>query len=250
MYKRRKLVALFVAFVLLLLPSCTLIPDQPADETSQSPTETTQSVYEAPNTDGETIYAYEDFAYRYTRTSNGTPMYMGLDMDISARKMESFEKSFPAKKINKAEELQYTTYTIYNNGKYYRAFAVFERFSSDPAEMWIHFETFYMNRTLSYLDFSNISAGSTMDDVNAVDPVAGLCREPLYYTVDESNKIHFSVQHLLKDGILKITYVQNSWEDAPIVEEIVISEDFSVESCYTDTVYSLRVELCDYVNYP
>ena len=64
----------------------------------------------------------------------------------------------------------------------------------------------YVKKNLSYKDFTSIKEGTSVEDVEAIDPVTTVYKNRMYnYDTNEKKPISYSM-HYLKDGILTIFY--------------------------------------------
>ena len=97
----------------------------------------------------------------------------------------------------------------------------------------------YVYKTLSYSDFDGITAGDSIDEVIAVDKTAQLAKNE--YDIADAYKYSM---HLLKDGLLIITY--DKTDGNIVVKDKIFSEDFIFDYFslfnFTDEQFALMEE--------
>ena len=170
-------------------------------------------------------------------------IYASISSSLTELRM--FNKFWPVSNIRAVnDELVYTAYTIEKDGGLYRAFFFFTRsLSASQQEVWtLTGNVFFMNKTLSFSDFSGISVGCTIEQVAAIDPVAD-------FQFLETWEKPFETNHILKDGILTISYARESEGDEPKVTEISFDKDFTVKSFDSEKTFHFRIDPEDYENY-
>ncbi len=96
---------------------------------------------------------------------------------------------------------------------------------------------FYLVRPLEYSDFADIHIGSTNAEVHAVDPVV----YPGLYP-DDYPKEPFKSYHLMKDGVLTITYSFEPEADRPLVSAMDYDDSFTFAS-YKNSDYRMNVRI-------
>ena len=93
-------------------------------------------------------------------------------------------------------------------------------------------------RPLEYSDFANIHIGSTNAEVHAVDPVV----YPGLYP-EEYPKESFKSYHLMKDGVLTITYSFNPEANRPLVSAMDYDDSFTFAPYGKDDDYRMNVKV-------
>ena len=97
---------------------------------------------------------------------------------------------------------------------------------------------FYVMKALEYSDFANIHIGSTNAEVHAVDPVV----YPGLYP-DDYPKEPFKSYHLMKDGVLTITYSFEPEADRPLVSAMDYDDSFTFAPYGKDDDYRMNVRI-------
>lgn len=83
---------------------------------------------------------------------------------------------------------------------------------------WVLHHSVYVKKSLEQSDFQDLRLGDTIEDVEKIDPVAGVVKK---YTT-----FPWTV-HLLRDGIIKITYTIND-NGIYIISEIQRDDNFEL----------------------
>ena len=100
---------------------------------------------------------------------------------------------------------------------------------------------FYVMKALEYSDFANIHVGSTNAEVHAVDPVV----YPGLYP-DDYPKEPFKSYHLMKDGVLTITYSFEPDADRPLVSAMDYDDPFTFEPPHCNYIMNVKVDPNDF----
>ena len=120
-------------------------------------------------------------------------------------------------------------------------YVFFERFAKRCNETheswWRKGNVFYVAKALEYGDFADIHVGSTNAEVHAVDPVV----YPGLYP-DDYPKDPFKSYHLMKDGVLTITYSFEPEADRPLVSAMDYDDSFTFAS-YKNSDYRMNVRI-------
>lgn len=141
------------------------------------------------------------------------------------RTLESFNSMAPIVCIRKvSQELLYTVH--YNQGDYIYGFFKYD----DDEKCWISTNEIYEScKKLNKADFELISVGNTLEDVLEIDP-----SQKRAFRFKRVYEKEFTSHHILKDGLLTITYegeVDNKtqpaditvksmeWSELPILEQ-------------------------------
>ena len=102
---------------------------------------------------------------------------------------------------------------------------------------WRRGNVFYVAKALEYSDFADIHIGSTNAEVHAVDPVV----YPGLYP-EEYPKESFKSYHLMKDGVLTITYSFNPEANRPLVSAMDYDDSFTFKP-YESSDYIMDVRI-------
>lgn len=99
-------------------------------------------------------------------------------------------------------------------------------------------------KTLNYSNFSSIKIGSSLEAVNAIDPIVSEIQKVFQSNNDQ---IRFS-KHLLKDGLLIISYRQNNGKF--IVSNMAFYPDFKVKETVQNrhSTYDYSILPQDYID--
>ena len=120
-------------------------------------------------------------------------------------------------------------------------YVFFERFAKRCNETheswWRKGNVFYVAKALEYSDFADIHVGSTNAEVHAVDPVV----YPGLYP-DDYPKESFKSYHLMKDGVLTITYSFEPEADRPLVSAMDYDDSFTFAP-YKNSDYRMNVKV-------
>ena len=121
-------------------------------------------------------------------------------------------------------------------------YVFFKRFAEECNETseswWRRGNIFYLVKPLEYSDFADIRIGSTNTDVHAVDPVV----YPGLYP-DDYPKDPFKSYHLMKDGVLTITYSFEPEADRPLVSAMDYDDSFTFAPYGKDDDYRMNVRI-------
>ena len=121
-------------------------------------------------------------------------------------------------------------------------YVFFERFAKRCNETheswWRKGNVFYVAKALEYGDFADIHIGSTNAEVHAVDPVV----YPGLYPEDYP-KEPFKSYHLMKDGVLTITYSFEPEADRPLVSAMDYDDSFTFAPYGKDDDYRMNVRI-------
>ena len=124
-------------------------------------------------------------------------------------------------------------------------YVFFERFAKRCNETheswWRKGNVFYVAKALEYGDFADIHVGSTNAEVHAVDPVV----YPGLYPEDYP-KEPFKSYHLMKDGVLTITYSFEPDADLPLVSAMDYDDSFTFEPPHCNYIMNVKVDPNDF----
>ena len=124
-------------------------------------------------------------------------------------------------------------------------YVFFERFAKRCNETheswWRKGNVFYVAKALEYGDFADIHVGSTNAEVHAVDPVV----YPGLYP-DDYPKEPFKSYHLMKDGVLTITYSFEPDADLPLVSAMDYDDSFTFEPPHCNYIMNVKVDPNDF----
>lgn len=126
---------------------------------------------------------------------------------------------------------QKSMYFIYETDDGTRVFVFF--FESDNFQ-YTRGYPIVMKKSLSMDEFSTFNIGDSIDDVEAVDPIAALYRkgydtlsDDLVYQLYVGGREKISTIHLLTDGIVRIDYSRNK-DGIYVIEHISRADDYTI----------------------
>ena len=120
----------------------------------------------------------------------------------------------------------------------YVFFEKYEERCNETYESWWHKgNVFYVMKALEYSDFAGIHVGSTTADVHDVDPVV----TPGPYPDDYPES--FASYHLMKDGVLTITYSRDSESNQYLVSAMDYDDSFTFAPYGKDDDYTMNVRI-------
>ena len=179
--------------------------------------------------DIQTVYNVSDFSQGLGILGYGDI----LNLSSKPRSLYSINKVFPVEYINQIDDE--TAYAVYKTNigddETTYLYLFFEKLD-DQRELvdeqtetwWLMDRAFFAKKALQYCDFSDIKAGSSIFEVNAVDPLVnpnvgsdGLITEP------------FNSYHLLKDGVLRIQYAFDETDNIYRVTETEYVDTFEIQ---------------------
>ena len=140
------------------------------------------------------------------------------------------------------EDHLYVVYkTVGRDNQIWYSYLFFERIAERCNETheswWRRGNVFYVAKALEYSDFADIHIGSTNAEVHAVDPVV----YPGLYP-EEYPKESFKSYHLMKDGVLTITYSFNPEANRPLVSAMDYDDSFTFKP-YESSDYIMDVRI-------
>ena len=141
------------------------------------------------------------------------------------------------------EDHLYVVYKVYGrDDMILYTYVFFKRFAEEcnvtSESWWRRGNIFYLVKPLEYSDFADIRIGSTNTDVHAVDPVV----YPGLYP-DDYPKEPFKSYHLMKDGVLTITYSFEPEADRPLVSAMDYDDSFTFAPYGKDDDYRMNVRI-------
>ena len=122
---------------------------------------------------------------------------------------------------------------------FFESFA--KRCNETHESWWRKGNVFYVAKALEYGDFADIHVGSTNAEVHAVDPVV----YPGLYP-DDYPKEPFKSYHLMKDGVLTITYSFEPDADLPLVSAMDYDDSFTFEPPHCNYIMNVKVDPNDF----
>ena len=179
----------------------------------------------------------------------GTGIFNLLNMDYY----------FPISKITQLNNnLIYAVYDVLDdNGTQYNMYVFFERgkdyegetvnqitedsYVLSPEKWGITGRILFMNKTLSFADFSSLQAGDSVEKAEAIDPVVSIMKEE-----KASSATYFHSYHLLTDGSLLLVFNRDSTDEDFTLVSIEFDENFIFDG--PDGEKELRIRASDYAN--
>ena len=190
----------------------------------------------------------EDIQNIYQR--NDTDLYFGvysygeLTGDLNISSLYRINNIFPIEFMKQIDEDHlYVVYKVYGRDDMilytYVFFDKVPEECNETCESWRRRgNIFYLVRPLEYSDFADIHIGSTNAEVHAVDPVV----YPGLYP-DDYPKEPFKSYHLMKDGVLTITYSFEPEADRPLVSAMDYDDSFTFAPYGKDDDYRMNVRI-------
>lgn len=189
--------------------------------------------------------------------------YLGIDKsggilytnNTGIRQLSFLNQILPVTRLSQvSEDLVYTVYDVEKSGIGYNMYIFFERgkdYEGETAgqitkdnclqspEKWSCVrQVLFMNKTLSFADFSSLQIGDSVEKAEAIDPVVSIPKEE-----KSSSAIYFHSKHLLTDGSLILVFNRSSTDEDFTLASIEYNENFVF---YDD--WELRIRACDYAN--
>ena len=157
--------------------------------------------------------------------------------------MQRINTAYPVEFLKLIDEDHlYVVYkTVGRDNQIWYSYLFFERIAERCNETheswWRRGNVFYVAKALEYSDFADIHIGSTNAEVHAVDPVV----YPGLYP-EEYPKESFKSYHLMKDGVLTITYSFNPEANRPLVSAMDYDDSFTFKP-YESSDYIMDVRI-------
>jgi len=158
--------------------------------------------------------------------------------------IEDINKQYPISFVRKIDARSY--YTVFNTeagGLIYMFFSSTEDDTEQKERIMIFRASTYMEKNLSFSDFSFIKKGSSFQDVVKIDPSVKRYpdRDALWRKLMSD-----STTHLLSDGVLCIYYDPDNF----IVTEVEFKKEFLYQDRYssTDKPVNFHIFSKDYIN--
>ena len=181
-----------------------------------------------------------------------------LGSGVGAGTLATLDSMLPVTKVSQASNgLVYTVYDVQENGKEYNMYVFFycptpsdsETTNSNAessfiasAKKWcITGRILFMNKTLSFADFSSLQVGDSVEKAEAIDPVVSIMKEK-----KESSATYFHTYHLLTDGSLVLVFNRNSTDEDFRLASIEFDENFIFDG--PDGEKELCIRASDYAN--
>ena len=170
--------------------------------------------------------------------------YGEIDGNLSVSSLYRINIKFPIEFMKQIDEDHlYVVYKVYGRDDMilytYVFFDKVPEECNETCESWRRRgNVFYVMKALEYSDFANIHIGSTNAEVHAVDPVV----YPGLYP-EEYPKESFKSYHLMKDGVLTITYSFNPEANRPLVSAMDYDDSFTFAPYGKDDDYRMNVKV-------
>ena len=156
--------------------------------------------------------------------------------------LRAVNKLYPIEFMKQSDDK--TLYVVYKTLHWddiwytYVFFEKYEERCNETYESWWHKgNVFYVMKALEYSDFAGIHVGSTTADVHDVDPVV----TPGPYPDDYPES--FASYHLMKDGVLTITYSRDSESNQYLVSAMDYDDSFTFAPYGKDDDYRMNVKV-------
>ena len=173
--------------------------------------------------------------------------YGEIDGNLSVSSLYRINIKFPIEFMKQIDEDHlYVVYKVYGRDDMilytYVFFDKVPEECNETCESWRRRgNIFYLVRPLEYSDFADIHIGSTNAEVHAVDPVV----YPGLYPEDYP-KEPFKSYHLMKDGVLTITYSFNPEADRHLVSAMDYDDSFTFEPPHCNYIMNVKVDPNDF----
>ena len=170
--------------------------------------------------------------------------YGEIDGNLSVSSLYRINIKFPIEFMKQIDEDHlYVVYKVYGRDDMilytYVFFDKVPEECNETCESWRRRgNVFYVMKALEYSDFANIHIGSTNAEVHAVDPVV----YPGLYPEDYP-KEPFKSYHLMKDGVMTITYSFEPEADRPLVSAMDYDDSFTFAPYGKDDDYRMNVRI-------
>lgn len=238
--------------ILVLAGALVFVMLQPKDGAGNSevaaakPTDAPAKVYELEDIIGGPANINKDGSYFLTY---GSGIFNLLFMD-------GYHPITKLSQIN--NDLIYAVYDVRGeNGKEYNMYVFFERgkdyegetinqitkdsYVFSPEKWGSTGRVLFMNKTLSFADFSSLQAGDSVEKAEAIDPIVSIMAED-----KSSTATYFHTYHLLTDGSLLLVFNRNSTDEDFTLASIEYDENFIFDG--PDGKRELRIRASDYAN--
>lgn len=192
-------------------------------------------------------------------------------LSFPPRSLVGINRYYPVECVRQVgDSLIYVVYRLEDDGQEFNAYFFFEKL--DPSQTaadenmevwWLTGRVLFSCTELSYDDFSSIRVGSSVLEVEMIDPVTQIAipegRGPVKVqnfdfevndyveeTVMPEPVLEYKEYHLLTDGILCITYSRSDAEQEFIVRSMDFNAAFEVMSNYEEGTVKLNILPIDY----
>ena len=161
---------------------------------------------------------------------------------IRISSLQRINTAYPVEFLKQIDEDHlYVVYkTIGRNNQICYSYLFFERIAERCNETheswWRRGNVFYVAKALQYRDFADIHIGSTSADVHAVDPVVSPAKHPEGFTEP------FKSYHLMKDGVLTLTFSFDPEADRHLVSAMDYDDSFTFAP-YKNSDYRMNVRI-------
>lgn len=174
-----------------------------------------------------------------------------LGSGVGAGTLATLDSMLPITKVSQASNgLVYAVYDVQENSKEYNMYVFYERATDtedkigyvlSSKKLCITGRILFMNKTLSFADFSSLQVGDSVEKAEAIDPVVSIMKEK-----KESSAVYFHSYHLLTDGSLLLVFNRNSTDEDFTLASIEYDENFIFDG--PDGKKELRIRGSDYAN--
>ena len=200
------------------------------------------------------VYDLDDIFSNYSLGFEKNGSYHSPNLAISVGELRTLDERLPVTKLSQInDDLVYTVYDVQQNGIGYNMYVFFKRgndyegenagqvtkdsFVASPEKWSMTGPILFMNKTLSFADFSSLQIGDSVEKAEAIDPVVSIPKEE-----KSSSKIYFHSRHLLTDGSLTLVFNRNSTDEDFKLASIEFDENFS------SWIEEARIRASDYAN--
>lgn len=200
------------------------------------------------------VYDLDDIFNNLSLGFEKNGSYYSPNLAMSVGNLHTLDERLPVTKLSKInDDLIYAVYDVQQNSIGYNMYIFFERgkdyegetagqitadnFVTSPEKWSMTGQILFMNKTLSFADFSSLQIGDSVEKAEAIDPVVSIPKEE-----KSASKTYFHSKHLLTDGSLVLVFSRDSTDEDFTLTSIEYDENFLVYGT------EQRIRASDYAN--
>ena len=178
--------------------------------------------------------------------------------NTGVRNLYHLNRLLPVTRLSQTNhDLVYAVYDVAQNGIGYSMYVFFQRgedyegdnagqitedsFLKSPEKWPITGQVLFMNKTLTFADFSSLQIGDSVEKAAEIDPIVHIAKEE-----KDSSAIYFHTRHLLADGSLLLVFNRESTDEEFSLASIEFHENFIFDGINGKQALCIRPE--DYAN--
>lgn len=198
------------------------------------------------------LYTLNDF--QRLELKNGYAHTFWSSSTIPPRTFKEFNRYWPITNVQQMRsDLVYTQYALCAGEKSFSMYVFFEpgidnnrepiteNYLKAPGNWWMTGQVIYMAKTLSFVDFSSLEIGDSVEKAAAIEPVVELMAKEA-----DPKAAYFHTNLLLTDGSLLLVFNRKSTDEAFTLASIEYNENFIFDG--PEGKKELRIRACDYAN--